>query len=321
MLPPAKPLVRIVTPGTRAANNGNWRTAVRWAAMLRGPCRTIVQTEWKGEACDALIALHAKRSAGSVREFRDAHPEKRIALVLTGTDLYRDLPRSPEAARSIELADRLVVLQQDARRFLHAADRRRCSVIYQSAVSLRPAPKARDRLDVVVVGHLREEKDPETVFRALALLPRELPIRVLHIGAALDPRLGKLAERLARDDPRYRWSGALAHGLTRIAIGRAHVLVHPSILEGGANVIVEAIASGTPVIASRMSGNIGMLGARYPGFFPVGDPERLAALLEIAVRDRAWLRRLRAACARLAPLFRPPRETRAVRALAASLLP
>ena len=68
-------------------------------------------------------------------------------------------------------------------------------------------------------------------------------------------------------DPRYRWTGALPHGLTRCAIRNAHLLVHPSLMEGGANVIVEAITAGTPVIASRVSGNVGMLGRNYPGLF------------------------------------------------------
>jgi putative glycosyltransferase (TIGR04348 family) len=313
-------VIRIVTPGTRAANDGNWRTAVRWAAMLRGPFRAIVQTTWDSEPCDALIALHARRSAASVRAFRERHPGKRIGLVLTGTDLYRDLPASLEARQSLAAADRLAVLQDDALRQLSTAERRRCEVIYQSAVPLAAADKPRGRLDIAVVGHLRGEKDPETLFRALAKVPAELPVRVRHIGAALDPRLGQLARRLERTDPRYVWAGPLPHGLARIAIRQAHVLVHPSRMEGGANVIAEAVSSGTPVIASRMSGNLGMLGAAYPGYFPVGEASALARLLARACRDPTWLAQLRAACRRRAPLFRPARERACVRRFAAALL-
>jgi glycosyltransferase involved in cell wall biosynthesis len=98
------------------------------------------------------------------------------------------------------------------------------------------------------------------------------------------------------------------------------VLVHPSIMEGGANVVVEAISSGTAVIASGMSGNVGMLGDDYPGYFAVRDAAALARCLARLHEDRPWLTALKAACARRAPLFRPTVEARAVRAFAAALL-
>ena len=46
---------------------------------------------------DLLIALHARKSAASIEAFRRAHPAARIVLVMTGTDLYRDLPADPAA--------------------------------------------------------------------------------------------------------------------------------------------------------------------------------------------------------------------------------
>src|SRR5512141_391256 len=95
----AKPVVCIVTPGTRSANNGNWRTAARWAQMLRDRYRVIVQTQWRGEPVDTLVALHARRSAASIQSFHESRGGRRMAVVLTGTDLYRDLPGSAEAVR------------------------------------------------------------------------------------------------------------------------------------------------------------------------------------------------------------------------------
>src|ERR1700759_420286 len=93
----AKPSLCIVTPGTKRANNGNWRTAARWARMLRDRYRVIVQSEWDGRACDAMIALHARRSAQSIARFHAQEGSRRLAVILTGTDLYRDLPASIEA--------------------------------------------------------------------------------------------------------------------------------------------------------------------------------------------------------------------------------
>jgi len=83
-------------------------------------------------------------------------------------------------------------------------------------------------------------------------------------------------------------------------------------MEGGANVIVEAVTAGVPVLASRISGNIGMLGRDYEGYFPVGDDRTLAKLLEQASRSDRFLARLRAQCAKRAPLFTPARERREV---------
>jgi putative glycosyltransferase (TIGR04348 family) len=315
-----KPVLCIVTPGTRSANNGNWRTAARWARMLRDRYKVIVQSEWRGERADAMLALHARRSAASIEAFRSAGAG-RLAVVLTGTDLYRDLPGSAEAAASLEAADRVVVLQDDALHLLSPAARMKATVIVQSATPIAPHKKPRDALSCVAVGHLREEKDPRTLFRAWSRIPADASITMRHIGAPLDETLAAEARALAARDPRYRYSGALPHGLTRAAIARAHVLVHPSVAEGGANVIAEAIASGTAVIASRISGNVGMLGADYPGYFEAGDDSALALCFALALEERAYLRSLQAACAKRRALFAPSREKRALRALVAALIP
>jgi putative glycosyltransferase (TIGR04348 family) len=289
--------------------------------MLRARYRIIVQSEWQhGEPADALIALHARRSADSVARFHDRAGAGRVAVVLTGTDLYKDLPESREAARSLDCADRIVVLQEDAPRLLSAAWRKKCDVIFQSARALRRRAKARGRLDCVVVGHLRAEKDPATLFAAIRLLPEGMAISIRHIGAALDPALGREARALQAEDPRYRYAGALPRGLARAAMASAHVLIHPSIVEGGANVVVEAITGGTPVIASRISGNVGMLGPGYPGYFDARDESGLAARLVQMANDPESLRTLEAAAASRKPLFAPAAEARAIRRLAEILL-
>lgn len=288
--------------------------------MLKGRYRTIVQSEWRGERADALIALHAHRSAPSIHSWRDADARAPLAVVLTGTDLYRDLPESAAARESLDCADRLVVLQERALLELSRALRRKSTVIVQSAPVLRRAPKSRDHLACVLVGHLRAEKDPATLWRAIDLLARDLPIRIRHIGAALEPALGREAAGAGRRDARYRWTGPTNHGLAREAIRRAHLLIHPSILEGGANVIVEAVTAGTAVLASRMSGNVGMLGLRYPGYFEVGNAGELAARLTELCGNRRALGVLETNCRKRLPLMRPAREAQSVLGLVHSLL-
>ena len=290
--------------------------------MLRGQCKVIVQTRWDERPADALIALHARRSASSIEEYRAKHPDRGIAVVLTGTDLYRDLPEgNADAIRSLDLATRIVALQEEALRVLARPWRRKADVILQSAPAMPRHKKARGSLEAIAVGHLRDVKDPLTIFRALSRLPGEFPVRFRHIGAPLDPALAREARALARSDPRYRYLGVRPHSTARKAIAAAHVLVHPSIMEGGANVIVEAITGGTSVLASRMPGNVGMLGKDYGGYFKVGDDRGLARLLRRCLDDRAFLSRLEAQCRARRDLFSPAAEARALRKLVRSLTP
>ncbi len=92
----------IVTPARPGARNGNRHTAQRWAGFLRAlGHRVKVMIEWDGRPCDLLLALHARRSHPSIVEYRKRFPGKPLVAVLTGTDLYRDLPRSREARASL----------------------------------------------------------------------------------------------------------------------------------------------------------------------------------------------------------------------------
>ena len=225
--------ISIVTPAGAGTRNGNRHTALRWASLLRRAGHSVsVAVEWRGETCDMLIALHARRSHGSIVQFKKKFVEKKLVVVLTGTDLYRDLPGSAEARESLELADRLIVLQGEALRELDARLRRKARVVYQSAdPKLRHAPPA-GRLRVAVIGHLRAEKDP---FRAASAL-RHLPgmnIQVVHVGAALDASFAAEAELLMKHEPRYRWIGGISHPRALGWLPHSHPLVVSSAVEGG----------------------------------------------------------------------------------------
>jgi putative glycosyltransferase (TIGR04348 family) len=308
----------IVTPAGPGTRNGNRHTALRWATLLRA-CghRVRVALAWNGEPCDALIALHARRSANSIARY--AATGKPLVVVLTGTDLYRDLPDSAEARRSLELADRVIVLQEAALAELDRTIRRKVRVVYQSAdPRVRRAPPA-DRFRVCVIGHLRAEKDPLRAVMALGRLPNR-DIELVHIGAALDPALGREAEAWMAREPRYRWLGALPHGRALGWLAKSQVLVVSSVMEGGANVIAEAARIGTPVLASRVSGNVGMLGARYPGYYPLGDEAALAALIARAAAEKQFLRKLQHSLRARRPLFAPSAERRALAAVVDEVL-
>jgi len=318
-----RPRIAIVSPAAASDNNGNWQTASRWARFLGQDYRVRVAGSWPdaGQAePDLLIALHARRSAAALAAFHERHPDKPSILVLTGTDLYRDIDTSSAARASLEHASALVVLQEAGVERLPPAVRARTRVVYQSAPSLRPAPDTQKRhVDICMIGHLRPEKDPQTFMRA-AVLAGNRKLRLLHIGAALDPALAEAARHTERATPRYRWLGPMSHAATRQRLKRCRAMVIASTMEGGANVIIEAVTSGVPVLASDIDGNRGMLGADYAGYFPPGDAPMLAALIERIGADPAFDALLRRQCAARAPLFAPAAERAALCDLVDNLL-
>lgn len=315
------PRICIASPALAAANNGNWHTASRWQRFLSPIARVDITSAWEGQPVDVLIALHARRSADSIARFCRDHAQRPLVLVLTGTDLYQDLPAGDaSAARSVECATRLVVLQPRALLQLAPAARAKARVILQSAPRLVRRDQARGSCDFVAAGHLRAVKEPLTLMAAARALPAEPPMRVIHIGDPLDEALGHEARRTMAACPLYHWLGGLPSGTTRRWIARARALVHMSRLEGGANAVIEAVRSEVPVLASRIDGNLGLLGEGYDGYFEVGDAAALTALMVRFAGDPPFAERLKQQCMALAPRFAPAAEAAEVRGLVTELL-
>ena len=297
--------IALVTPAGPGTRNGNRHTALRWAAFLRAAGhRVLVSTEEMSSEADLMLALHARRSHASIKAFPR---EKPLVLALTGTDIYRDIHRSAEARESLELARRLIVLQPKASEELPKRLRRKTRVVVQSsATRLRQRPVSR-KFRICVVGHLREEKDPLRTLAALRFVPGDLPIEVVHLGAALDRDLVPRTR-----DRRYRWLGSVPHARALKWLASSHAMVISSRMEGGANVVCEALRIGVPILASRISGNVGLLGRGYAGYFPVGDERALARLMARAASDQGFYRRLRNQVAGLRATVAPQREARAL---------
>lgn len=310
-----QPTCTIISPALANANNGNWHTAARWKKFLAADAKVSIALAWDGAPVDVMIALHACRSADSVARFARAYPDRPLIVVLTGTDLYRDVKTNSAVLQSMQAAANLVVLQDQALLELAPSLRNKARVIVQSAPRLAPLKPNKTTFDFVAVGHLRGEKDPLTLMRAVKALPAASPIRVIHIGDALDHALGDAARQTVADCPRYRWLGGLPRTRTRRWIARSQALIHPSVMEGGAHVIIEAVQSKVPVLASHISGNIGMLGENYAGYFPLGDAEALAKLMLRFASDQAFAAHLRAQCAARSALFEPRHEQQLVRQL------
>ena len=329
-----KARIVIVSPALSDANNGNWTTAQRWQRMLASMFDVQVLRHWSSTALsdppDALLALHARRSADSIAAWADcraaAQEAPGLAVVLTGTDLYRDIQADALAQQSLRQAQLLVTLQERGPQALPPEFRDKARVIFQSTSTRRRLHKTTRHLRVAVVGHLRDEKAPQTVF-ALARLLRERPdIRIDHVGAPLDSGLAGQARDTADHCSSYRWLGAQPREATRRLIQRAHLLLHPSRMEGGAHVVMEAVCSGTPVLASRIDGNVGMLGQDYAGLFEPDDADAVARWLVAAraaqeAAGASLLHQLMDQCALRAKLFAPQIEQARLHQLVVELLP
>ncbi|MDA0982874.1 MAG: selenoneine biosynthesis selenosugar synthase SenB [Proteobacteria bacterium] len=308
--------IALVTPAGAGSRAGNRHTALRWAAMLRAAGhRVTVGTVWRPQdPAHLMLALHARRSHASIKAFAQAHPGRPLVLALTGTDVYRDIRNSREAQESMQLADRFITLQRLAAREMAPVLRRKVTVVVQSSSTQRRHRPVARGFRATVIGHLREEKDSLRSLAALRLLPERAGFQLIQLGEALDATLARQAKAAMRRDARYRWLGSVPHATALRWLASSHVLVVSSRMEGGANVVSEALRIGVPVLASRIPGNVGLLGAGYPGYYPTGDEAALAALLTRAQADPGFYRRLLHWMRKLRPMVAPRNEAAALRA-------
>ncbi|HFB97934.1 MAG TPA: TIGR04348 family glycosyltransferase [Bryobacterales bacterium] len=305
--------IQIICPASPMTVYGNRVTAVRWSKMLRPLGHSVdISQHYGGTISDLMVAMHAARSADAILQFRKRHPEKPSVLVLTGTDIYRDVARSAKAREAMQIADRLVIFQPLAKQVVPDELKRKVRLIYQSAEQTADAPALdRNSFVVSVVGHVHEVKDPLRAAMASRKLPKDSKIRIVQAGDADDGNLIQRARTEALKNPRYRYLGSIPRWKVRNLIAGSHLLVLSSRIEGGANALSEAIVDYVPVLASRIPGNVGILGEDYPGYFEPGDTDALTELMYRAETDEDFYQELKTRCALLARQFRPEAERRA----------
>jgi hypothetical protein len=90
---------------------------------------------------------------------------------------------------------------------------------------------------VSVPGHLREEIDPLRPALAARHLPPGSRIQIHHYGKAHSLEWASKSREEVATNPRYTWHGELPHYKIRRIYQRTRLLVLPSRMEGGANVI------------------------------------------------------------------------------------
>ncbi len=299
----------IITPAAAPTLGGNRNTAQRWGRFLKHFGHHVkIQTEWNGDLADLMIALHARKSHDSIKRFATLMPRAPLVVCLTGTDLYRDIKSDTSAQESLKLAARIIVLQEMALQELSEGVREKAWVIYQSAKPIKHVSPLKNQFEISVIGHLREEKDPFRCAMALGYLPQSSRIRVCHMGRAMSPEMEMQAQYWMAQQPRYRWINEIPHWQVCKQLARSRAMVISSRMEGGANVISEALVAHVPVIASHIPGNIGMLGEDYKGYYAVEDEHQLAAQLQRLEIDRGFYAALKKQCAKRLPLVHEKRE-------------
>jgi putative glycosyltransferase (TIGR04348 family) len=318
--------IGIVTPAPPGSRHGNRITALRWAKILRrlGNRVSILQN-YDGKPYDLLVTLHARKSHQAVIHYRRKNGDGPIVVALTGTDVYRDIRTNQSARKSLDIATRIVVLQPKALEALEPEWQNKTRVIYQSVEDSpaqsgngRPAKARRSKseasersnstFDVCVIGHLRAVKDPFRTAIAARSLPDSSRIRVLQVGGAMTAAMVNRAMKEMCINQRYRWLGEQPPSRVRRILEKSRLCVLSSRLEGGANVLSEAIGASVPILASRVDGNVGILGADYPGYFEVGDTKHLAQLLTRAETSPEYLAELTRWAKSLSVLVDPARE-------------
>ncbi len=305
--------ISLITPAKKSSKNGNRTTALRWARILRDlDHRVEIAVDYEGQKADLMIALHAWRSSSSIKRYREKYPDQPLVLALTGTDINEFIHSDPKPTlASMETANALVCLHDLAVDVTPKKYRKKLQVIYQSAPPLsQKRQPARNHFDICLIGHMRDVKDPLRGALALRDVPESSKLRLIHLGKAHNKAWEKKGLAEMKRNPRYLWQGEKAGWQVRRELAKTNLMIITSLSEGGANVVSEALVAGVPVIASKIKGNIGMLGKDYPGYYPVGNEKALQKLLLKCENDKAFLADLTKRCRARAKLFKPAEEKR-----------
>lgn len=309
--------IALITPAKKTAKTGNRASTIRWARMLRAQGHQVQVNQNFDPAryagsLDLMVALHAYRSAASIARYRQQYPRGPLIVVLGGTDFNSYLHSHPERTmRSMASANALLGMHDLVAELLPRRMCNKLTIIRQSATTLaQPRVPRRRTFDICVVGQLRKEKDPLRSAFAARMLPTTSKLRIIHLGGTTNRTWENCARKEMARNPRYVWRDEVPGWQVKRELLQARAMIISSNQEGGANIVGEAVVAGVPVIASDITGNRGLLGTDYPGYYAVGDTKALAELLVRAENDPKFLRTLAGYCAKLAPSFSPEREAR-----------
>jgi glycosyltransferase involved in cell wall biosynthesis len=144
----------------------------------------------------------------------------------------------------------------------------------------------------IFVGRLSVEKGIETLLSAWHQAPLGMTLKIVGDGP-----LAPLVQTATQQNSRIEWLGQVSRGEVQSLVADGAVLVLPSICyEGLPKTIIEAFASGTPVVGSRLGGIAATVAHGRTGrLFAPGDAATLAAEIERMATNPAELAAMRAA--------------------------
>ena len=147
----------------------------------------------------------------------------------------------------------------------------------------RPAERANDApLEIIYAGHLDQRKGIGYLIEALNRLA--IPWRATLAGAIPDGAPSALFQFLALNNVRYL--GHVPHQTLLEAMANAHVFVFPSLLEGFAMVLTEAMAAGIPIITTPHTAGPDLIDNGVEGYIvPIRDPDTIAEKLTSLYED------------------------------------
>ena len=243
-----------------------------------------------GDPTDVLISLHSHKGAPAVDEFQRQFPEGKVIVLITGTDLYDDLPQG-RGMTTLHQADAIAIPYREARGGVLQEFDDQIHVVPSSLVipeiEAKPEP---DQFLITIVGHLRPVKRSFLTVEAVAAHPEWENVTVRQLGEALDQESLKTACDWEEKDRRYQWLGALPREESLALCARSSLTVNSSLSEAAPNALLEAMTLGVPILSSKIEGNIGLLGEDYPGYFDGDSLEsKLAEIISGKHDLAAWV--------------------------------
>ena len=293
------PRLDLVCPKAGPRSRGNLVSAERMADLLSHTFDVAVTAKLARHASDWCIAMHAVRSAKSIRRHVREHATGRLVVFLTGTDIYGPAKSERELHASMRAAWRILANQPLAIERIPPSLRWKFRFVPKStslpnrAVRFAARHKPEDSRTVVALSHLRNEKDPLLLADAMDRMPKASLLAAVHYGAAMNPSWKRVAA--SRSSARWTWAGGVSRTKAMIQLAGARALVLTSRTEGAPNVLLEAAALGRPILATRIPGIVGILGSNHPGLFPVGDTRALCRLLHRLETQPGFVRKLSSA--------------------------
>jgi glycosyltransferase involved in cell wall biosynthesis len=302
--------VLVSTPYPLTSPKGNTITAKRIVRLLEeaGHRAEVIHTDMP-PCADAMIALHATKTLSASMRFKTCCPNSKLIINLTGTDIYKDqVNKKPEFYEALDLADHLVTIQEASLESVPEQYRHKTSFIAPSVLlpeeDAVPAPPPHS---VLLAAHLRPVKNPFLINKALELLP-DLNLHAFTLGAALEPAMAQQARDWQTRDPRFQWIDNVPYPQALSWMRQVDFTLNTSHSEGGSNAILESIMLGTPVLASHIEGNRGLLGDDYLGYFEPDNAQGLATLIERALSDSNFKAQLQRQTLTLQSKFSPTQE-------------